>query len=118
MKFIFTIRREEGYTLVETLVAMGLFVGVLIPVATFVGNLMIDRTSDRLNKSFHLATTEMNLVAKEIAVSDRDRQQGGYSIRTRAVRTGNLVEVEVSVSAVESPEKNLILLTKSLLEYK
>src|ERR1700741_4381945 len=60
MSVLQNIRQEEGYTLLETLVAMALFVGVLIPVGASMGNLMVQTTTDQLNAAFHLAAKEMN----------------------------------------------------------
>jgi len=112
------IRNCEGYTLIETLVAMALFLGVLIPLAVSIGNLMIEHSSDPVNRAFHLAVTEMNLVMKESDFSEKDSQQEGYLIQRKVARTGNLVEIEVVVSSLQNPEKKMIHLSKSFLSYQ
>lgn len=40
------IRNDLGYTLMETVVAMGVFLGVLIPLGVLIGNLLLDRSSE------------------------------------------------------------------------
>ena len=54
---------ENGFTLVETVVSMSLFLAVFIPLLVSVGNIMMDNKSDILRHATVLAESEMNQAA-------------------------------------------------------
>ncbi|MBI1806233.1 MAG: type II secretion system protein [Ignavibacteria bacterium] len=112
------IQREEGYTLLETLVAMALFVGVLIPVGASVGNLMIERTSDQINSAFHVAIKEMSRIAVDRDFVNNDTEVEGFIVHRKVDRNKNLIEVQVAVASLKKPNTTIVLLTKSFLTHK
>jgi len=118
MKFIGYIREEGGYTLIETLVAMGLFVGVLIPLGASIGNMVIEDSSARMSTAYHLALSEMNRVDTEGKFCDADSVQDGCLIRRRVCRQGNIVELNVAVYHSSKPDRRLVFLTRTFLDYR
>jgi type II secretory pathway pseudopilin PulG len=108
---------ESGYTLVETVVAMALFLSVLIPLVTTVGNVMFDRKSLLLQKALVIAQTEMSRVAaqKNYSESTRMAEDGLVIVRTIQKRMP-LVEVKVAVRTSGEQPKQLITLSKLIIE--
>jgi hypothetical protein len=119
MNILKYIKREEGYTLLETVVAMALFVAVLIPLGTIIGNLMLDKTSERLNRALNLAQTEISYSIANKDYTDRTISTDGKLLVERKVkREFNLVEITVKVITRQNPEKSLIVLNKNIVVYQ
>ncbi len=60
MKSGFNIGTERGYTLIETVIAMALFLSVLIPLIGTMGTMMFDRKAMTATKALMLAQSEMS----------------------------------------------------------
>lgn len=110
--------KEGGYTLVETLVAMALFLSVLVPLITIMGNLMFDRGVELKSKAFMIAVSEMNEVASKKHFNERVKSaEHGLVVQRTIARSESLVEVRVSVWTGDTNKKMLIELYRTFLEY-
>ncbi|HOV98340.1 MAG TPA: prepilin-type N-terminal cleavage/methylation domain-containing protein [Bacteroidota bacterium] len=112
-------KKESGYTLIETLVAMALFLSVLIPMITMMGNLMFDRGVELKNKAFLLAISEMNEISSNkdftAAVKPADH---GLVIQRIVTKSESLVEVRVLVWSGNKDKELLVELFRTFLEYE
>ena len=110
---------SKGYTLVETLVAMALFLTVLIPLGSAIGNLILNKSSDHIRTALHLAEREINIaeIADQPLESGEERRQGCI-ISRHVTRHGDLASVRVTVADERQPGKPLVLLEKSFLGHK
>jgi hypothetical protein len=112
------IRNEEGYTLVESLVAMALFVGVLIPLLGIMGNLMFDRRNVDSYRALHVAESEMNRIVSTHDFSVASSTiENGFSIDRHIEQRDQLVQIRVSVASAKKPEQQLVQLNRTVLFY-
>ena len=107
---------DDGYTLLETVVAMALFVGVLIPLISILGNFMLDASADQLRLALLAAEAELcSQQAHQTFPAEGSKIEGGLIIHRSARKEGNLVEVSVSVASGRAPDRTVLLLTKTFL---
>ncbi len=110
------VKDEKGYTLIESLVAMMLFGGVLIPLLGMMSNLMFDKRSLDTYKAFLVAESEMNrIVTEEDYGASGVRYTGGFRTETSIEIHDQMVRVKVSVTPVLRSETKLIELNKTVL---
>ncbi len=116
MKMLKYLVDESGFTLLETVVATSLFVGVLIPLGAAVGTLMLSNRSDMLHQALRIAEGEMCSVVPQNEISGRgDTINGGVVVQKDVRMDGNLVLVNVSVASVKNRDKCLVALQKTFL---
>jgi hypothetical protein len=109
---------EDGFTLVETVVSMCLFLAVLIPLLVAVGNFMLDSRPTILRHATALAESEMNLVVLTQEFTQKETATDNFVIE-RTVETGaRIVKVHVTVATVKEPQKIIAGLDKSIIVYK
>ena len=119
MKLAKIIRQEYGYTLIETIIAMALFLSVLIPLITIMGNVMFDRRANLTGKALMFAVSEMNIVADSKKFSDANRiTEDGLVIQRIVKKSIPLTEVEVVVKTSGEQSKEIIVLKRIFLTYK
>jgi Tfp pilus assembly protein PilV len=111
-------KREEGYTLIETLVAMALLVSVLIPLGVSIGNMMVEQGAEQMNVAFHLAVEEMTRTGLDKDFTEQNRQEGAYRVQRTMTRGVGQVEVGVAVATTAKPAANLVRLSKTFLLLK
>ena len=100
---------ESGYTLVETLVAMVIFLTVLIPVGFGVTAYLFDRKADTLREAMLLAESQMN--TQDYRQSG-ESVHGKYIVKTEIALLGSLVECRVTVSGIGRPTLPIVVLSK------
>ncbi len=109
---------EAGYTLLESLVAMSLFVAVLIPTVGLVGNLMFDRKPDQDRHALLAGETEMcRVIATQDFADGTNAEVPDFVLSRTVVKTDVLVEITVTVALKEAPRKTILVLHKSLLTH-
>jgi hypothetical protein len=106
---------SEGQTLAETLVAMSLFVGVLVPLLAAIGNLLFDDRAERLQEALHLAQTEMAL-AEGVATSQNEpaEEVHGLAVERQVTRQGSLAQIDVKVYDSRKANRIVVHLTKTV----
>ncbi len=108
--------REEGYTLIETLVAMVLFLSVLIPLGFGVASLLLDRKADELRRALLIAESEMSqTLSKEDYKESETVIDETYLVSRTINLSGELLEIHLIVSRAKTPEKVLLELNKTIL---
>lgn len=117
-----TVKRrtgESGYTLLETLVAMSLFVSVLIPLGATIGNLMLDDTSASLTSALRAAESAMSrTTVNRNFVDTTEVTEQGLTLSQNVERMNNLVGVRIAVYSRKEPRKILLTLSKKFLVYR
>lgn len=107
-------KKEEGYTLVETLTAMAIFVAVLLPLLGTVSDLMLDRSSERKLAALRIAEAEMVEVSLQKEPRDREQNVEGYRLVREVAEVGRLWEVRISV--LDKEKKPLVVLHRTFLK--
>jgi prepilin-type N-terminal cleavage/methylation domain-containing protein len=107
---------EEGYTLIETLVAMVLFGIAILPLSGVIATLTESHSAEVLSRALVVGTSEL-------AVQDPDSTAAGTTtgyrdgfLWRRTISEGERI-LELSVTVAKSPDtsKVLVLLHRSLL---
>jgi len=107
------LRAEDGYTLLETVVSLALFLSVLIPTGVLIGNMFLDDRSDQLQRSLHECESEMTRVITEKDFTNGTKSLGSHLIIERTViKTDKLIEIEVTS---RRSDKEILRLHKTLL---
>jgi hypothetical protein len=111
------IYSEEGYTLIETLVAMALFLGVVLPLIGLLGNFSVGHSHARESEALRIAESEICRAMGEDTLNNRDTLfSHGFRLE-RIVRTdSSLISIIVSVSDTGTTKKKYITLEKLLLK--
>jgi type II secretory pathway pseudopilin PulG len=103
-------RSNDGYTLLETLVAMTLFLSVLIPMLTTIGSFMFSGSVDKLNVALREAETEIAEVYDQRDFHDVDRTlANGLELVRTVAKSEIMVTVRVRVTSSKSAKPILIL---------
>jgi prepilin-type N-terminal cleavage/methylation domain-containing protein len=108
---------DKGYTLIETLVAMAIFLSVLIPLVATIGNFMLDRSAESMQKALHRAETEMSrtIAERDFITSRMEFEKEGLIVQKQVEGYGSTTDITVSVSAIQKPEKMLVTLHSTIL---
>ncbi len=109
---------ESGFTLVETVVSMSLFLAVLIPLLTAVGNFMMDSKPAILRHATVLAESEINQVVLTQDFTEKETAGGNFLIKRTIENSANIVRVHVTVAAMKESQKIIVGLDKSILVYR
>lgn len=106
----------SGHTLVETLVAMSLFVGALIPLLAAIGNLLFDDRTGRLQEALLLAQAEIVLVetSKE-PPAERTETAGSLTVKRHLSWQGSLLQIDVVIRDERKGGRTVLHLSKSIV---
>ena len=111
-------RDQSGYTLLETVVSMALFVGVLIPLGAAVGKLMLTDDSDMTHYALQVAETEIcSVIPRNEVNGSTTNEVDGLRVVKEVTIEGSLVTVSISVASAKKPERPLATLQKTFLAY-
>jgi prepilin-type N-terminal cleavage/methylation domain-containing protein len=111
-----TTHRQEGYTLIETIVAMALFLSAALPLISLVSKLMLDDGTERIWIALSLAENELDAIAATPAQGeDMTREEGSLTIVRRVTRHDRRVDVTVQVTHLEG-DKPIVELSRSFLK--
>ena len=111
------LKAEVGYTLVETLVAMALFLSVLFPLGVSIGTLLLDREAENTRRALLIAQNEMT---SAVLAPDLKNEQfivsGGFVVRREVSRGGNTRDIQILISREKKPDEVLVRLHKTVVE--
>jgi len=117
MKFDLNMRAERGYTLIETVIAMALFLSVLIPLVGTMGTMMFDRKVILSTKALMLAQSEMSsTIAHQDFIDAVKTSETGFIIVKKIERYDSLIEIRITVKPSTDQSKEFILLKKIIYE--
>jgi hypothetical protein len=105
-----------GYTLLETLVAMSLFLSVLLPLGVSIGNLLFDHRAERIHQALEIAEAEMAAAVVDSILSERVVDiEPGLRLQRRVHRNELTVEIEVEVVDRGKSERKLVFLSRTIV---
>jgi prepilin-type N-terminal cleavage/methylation domain-containing protein len=117
MKSDFAMSTERGYTLIETVIAMALFLSVLIPLIGTMGTMMFDRKANVATKALMLAQSEMSVtIAHQDYIDAVKTSDSGLILVRKIERNSSLIEIRISVKTSVDQFKELIVLKKVVYE--
>jgi hypothetical protein len=106
-------RCERGYTLMETVVAMGILLGVLLPLGVFIGNLLLDRRPEMTQRALLEAESMMNSTISSGEYSDTTVDYAsGLQLRRVVLQNRPTTEVRIFVYAPAKRETALVFLSR------
>jgi prepilin-type N-terminal cleavage/methylation domain-containing protein len=103
------MNNESGYTLVETLVAMVIFLSVLIPVGFGIATYLFDRKAEDVREALLLAEDKMSTRRYR---ESGETVYGRFVVKNEIALSGTLVEYRVTVSRTGRPLVPLVVLSK------
>ena len=107
----------QGYTLLETVVALSILVGILIPLMMLAGNLMYGEISGEVLQALRIAETEMSATEMLHDYTDKTLvNETGLTLERKVDRSGHIVEATITV--VGKNRKTILVLNKSWIEYE
>jgi hypothetical protein len=99
------ILSDEGYTLTETLVALVIFVSVLIPTMTIIGNLLFGRSTGIEHYAFVEAQAAMDhAIAYDVRTDTTLALEHGLTLERRCVQFKDIQSVDICVVRHGNPE--------------
>ena len=103
----------SGYTLVETVVAMAIFLSVLLPLVESLGTMMFDKRTMVLHRAFVDAQSAMvaTIAAQDYSESTQPTSDG-FIIAKTIRREGSIVDVRVAVRTSGEQSKELVVLKR------
>lgn len=105
------IEGEEGYTLVESLVAMALFVTVVLALFESVNYLVVMSGRDDLKEASLIAQTEIANVSDDSLFAMR-RRSGHFMVERQVQQHRGYAEVTISVCPSINQERKLATITR------
>jgi prepilin-type N-terminal cleavage/methylation domain-containing protein len=107
---------EEGYTLLETLVAMVIFGSVLLPLSGMIAAVLIDRGPRQLQNALAEARTELCAYASaDLGTTPTVRMAKGLIIRKEVRRHGASTEMTVTVSSASDPGRVVLVMHRTFI---
>ena len=106
---------SAGYTLIETLVAMALFLGIVIPTGALVVNVMLKTDTRRDYQALRIAVSELAQVEEEtVAGSVFKVVKDGFKVEETIDREHDVVTIVVTVRDSCQSSAALIKLHKKI----
>lgn len=101
LRFKRLLRDTRGYTLVETLIASAIFLGVLVPACLLAGRLALSRHSHEMLIATQLAQTEMERTLAAAFYFDEEKlivfDQKHWRLKREIARRNDLIMIRVLV---------------------
>jgi len=92
------LKSSEGFSLLESIVAMALFLSVLIPLGTIIANALIKDTTGTRQTALHLAEKAVHEAERTVQVGKYQQEYDGFLIETESVREGDLMTINITVT--------------------
>ena len=111
------MKSERGYTLIETVIAMALFLSVLIPLIGTMGTMMFDRKAVIATRALMLAQSEMSsTIANQDFIDAVKTSEAGFILERKIVWINSMIEIRISVKPSSDQSKELIVIKKIINE--
>jgi type II secretory pathway pseudopilin PulG len=103
--------REDGFTLIESVVAMGLFAGVVFLLVSVFSGFMLDDFPSRSNQALAIAQSEIASIRSANLFSSSAKDTIGFRVARDVSVEGGLTLVMVTVSDPDKPSRVYAKLT-------
>lgn len=102
---------EDGFTLIESVVATGLFAGVVLLLVSVFSSFLLDTFPSRSEQALSIAQSEIANVQRNPVFESSSRDTLGFHV-TREVRLKvGIIETEITISSGEHPAVVYAVLT-------
>ncbi len=98
-----TVTYEDGFTLIESLVAMGLFTGVVFLLVTVFSGFMLDDFPSRSLQAMAIAQKEITSVRTDCDLTSAVRDTAGFLVERGINIQQKIPHVTVTVRAASRP---------------
>jgi hypothetical protein len=105
---------QEGYTLLETVVAMSIFLAVAIPLVSVLAKVTLDRSPDELREALTLAQSEMSRIEGGLPLKSEAGQKSRIMVRSVVRDTLGVRMVQVRVLARRDSTKVILAIEKAI----
>lgn len=110
---------SAGYTLIETLVAMVLFLGIVMPTGALVMNVMLKTDPRGDYQALRIAVTELAKFDHEMVIEgDVKIVDGGFEIERNIDREGDIATIVVTVRDSRQSSAALVKLHKKIYHWR
>jgi prepilin-type N-terminal cleavage/methylation domain-containing protein len=110
------VNGEEGYTLIETLVAMVLFGVALLPLTGAFVTLTENRSAEVISRALIVATTEIDEMNPDsLSSGSTSGIRDGFIWSRSTLRGERLADLEVRVAKLPDSARVVVFLHKSIL---
>ncbi len=99
-KTVCFVEGEEGFTLIESVVAMALFTGVVLLLITVVSSFMLDEFPVRTRRAEELAQAEIAEMQEQQATSASSFDTLGFHIDRSVIYLSGVTEFQVTVRSL------------------
>lgn len=107
---------QAGYTLVETLVAMVLFIGVLVPVGYSIATLILDQRTEQMAQALLVGESVMSRsIDRNEYFENEETSENKFLVKRTLGASGNRLELRITVARLAEPSRPLIILNKTIL---
>jgi len=109
------IKNEKGFTLVESVVAMSLFVIIVLGLLSSASSLMFSPKNEQLQEALLLAQNELQTLGEKGSIYTEKKVTEKFIVDREVFKKSGRIEVVISISSEKQPEKNLVSLSKVIL---
>ena len=107
-------KAQAGFTLIESIVAMGLFVGVVFLLISVFNEFLINDYSTKLKNATMIAANQIQNVVKNRTFELVEKDTIGFHVTQKVTMRNGVVLVDVAVRDAKRPQIQYIKLTKAI----
>jgi hypothetical protein len=105
---------EEGYTLLETVVAMSIFLAVAIPLVSMLAKVTLDRSPDELREALTLAQSEVSRIEGGLSTKSEMPQKSRLIVRSVVGDTLGVRMIQVHILSGRDSTKVILAIEKAI----
>jgi prepilin-type N-terminal cleavage/methylation domain-containing protein len=106
-------RTQAGFTLIESVVAMALFLGIVFLLVSVFNEFLMDDYSSKLNKAFLIGENEIEKVESNHVFESVESDSIGFHVTQSVTMEKRVVLVDVAVRDTKKPNTVYIRLSKA-----
>jgi len=90
---------QAGFTLIESMIAMELFVGVVFLLVSVFNGFLMDDFAAKTNKAFTIAESQLSEAAESKIFQSTQRDTSGFHVVQTVTINNNVAELDVEVQS-------------------
>jgi type II secretory pathway pseudopilin PulG len=105
---------EEGYTLLETVVAMSIFLAVAIPLVGMLAKVTLDRSPDELREALALAQSEVSRIEGGLPINSEVTHKSRLMVRSTLRDTLGTTLIQVQILSRRDSTRVILAIEKTI----